>query len=195
MSRLRLLGPFVLLALGACAQPENYVVRLDTGAPSALVVTTAGGAVALDAPGQAVNLEAPSRAPAPAQLSDEDVRRIWAAALAHEPPAPVSFVLHFRLASTALTPDSRALLPEVLDAVRTRPAPEVAIAGFTDRAGSANYNLALGLRRARAVAREVEQAGVPATEIDVKSYGAAQPLVEGASPLEPKNRRVEVTVR
>lgn len=191
----RALAVLLLLGLGACAQPENYVVLLDKGEPSALVVTTGGGAATLDTPGQAVALEAAAKPPARVTLADADVRRIWAAALAAEPPTPVSFLLYFLLDSTTLTPDSRAKLPDVLAAVKTRPAPEVAIAGYTDRSGPPDYNYQLGLRRARAVAREVEAAGVPAAAVSTFSYGAAQPLVPSSRPFEPRNRRVEITVR
>jgi outer membrane protein OmpA-like peptidoglycan-associated protein len=195
MTRLRILAPLLLLAVAACARPENYVVLLDKGAPSALTVTTGGGSVQLDTPGEAVRLAAADQAPAPVALPDPEVRRIWAAALAHEPPAPVSFLLYFLLDSTTLTPDSRAKLPDVLAAVRARPAPEVTIAGYTDRSGPPDYNIALGLRRARAVARDVVAAGVPREAVETRSYGAAQPLVETRGAFEPRNRRVEITVR
>jgi outer membrane protein OmpA-like peptidoglycan-associated protein len=107
----------------------------------------------------------------------------------------VSFQLYFLLDSTNLTPDSRRLLPVVLSAVQTRPAPEVSIAGYTDRSGSTDYNYELGLRRANSVAREVEAAGVPSSAVSTFSYGAAQPLVATTRAFEPRNRRVEITVR
>jgi len=192
----KLLAPLLLvLALGACAQTENYVVLLDKGEPSALVVTTGGGAATLDTPGQAVSLDAPANAPERVSLADAEVKRIWAEALAHEPPAPVSFLLYFLLDSTTLTPESRRLLPDVLTAVRSRPAPEVSIAGYTDRSGTADYNYQLGLDRANAVARDVVAVGVPSSAVSTFSYGAAQPLVPTARPFEPRNRRVEITVR
>jgi hypothetical protein len=73
----------LVLALGACAKTENYVVLLDKGEPSALVVTTGGGAATLDKPGQAVNLEASAKAPAPVALPDPVVKRMGAAGVAH----------------------------------------------------------------------------------------------------------------
>jgi len=191
----RTVAVLALFALGACAQPKNYVVLLDEGRPTSVTVTTAGGAATLDRPGQAVSLPDRNNAPQSARLSDQEVRTLWAEALAHEPPAPVSFILYFVLDSTALTPESRASLTQVLAAVRTRPAPEVAIVGYTDRSGTNDYNFELGLRRAQAVRREIEAAGVPATLISVASYGQANPLIPNAREFEPRNRRVELTVR
>jgi outer membrane protein OmpA-like peptidoglycan-associated protein len=160
-----------------------------------VTVTTSAGTATLDRPGQAVALSSRDRAPEAASLTDQEVRTLWAEALAHEPPAPVSFILYFILDSTTLTPESRRSLSEVLGIVRARPAPEVAVVGYTDRSGTNEYNYELGLRRAQAVRREIEAAGVPSSLISVASYGPANPLIPNAREFEPRNRRVELTVR
>ncbi len=83
----------------------------------------------------------------------------------------------------------------MLDLIRQRPAPEVVIVGHTDRSGDPSYNYELALRRANAVRREVEAIGVPAELITVTSHGGGNPLVPSSRPYEPRNRRVEITVR
>jgi outer membrane protein OmpA-like peptidoglycan-associated protein len=45
------------------------------------------------------------------------------------------------------------------------------------------------------VRREVEAIGVPSSLVSVASHGAGNPLIPGNRPYEPRNRRVEVTVR
>ena len=194
----RIAGLFVVVALAGCAAPkppQNYVVLLDDGAPGALRVETAAGARILERPGEAAAIPDVARAPEEVALGEAAVREIWGAALAHEPPAPVTFVLHFALESATLTPESRDRLPEVLEAARTRPAPEVVIVGHTDRSGPPEHNFRLGLRRAQAARRLLLAAGLPAETVEIDSYGAAQPLIDNGRAFEPDNRRVEITVR
>jgi outer membrane protein OmpA-like peptidoglycan-associated protein len=105
-------------------------------------------------------------------------------------------LLYFVLDTPNLVPASRAELPKLLELIRQRPAPEVVIVGHTDRSGDdQRYNYELGLRRANAVRREVEAIGVPPDLITVTSHGGNNPLVPTTRPYEPRNRRVEVTVR
>ncbi|HLI13676.1 MAG TPA: OmpA family protein [Alphaproteobacteria bacterium] len=184
----------LLIALGACATP-NYVVLLDSGRPSAVIVSNRGGEKVLDKPGEAVEIPSAARAPEPTTLSASDITKNWGDAIAYQPPAPVNFVLYFVLDTTKLTPESRAELPKVLALIKERPAPEVAIVGYTDRSGTEGYNYQLGLRRAEAVKHEIEAIGVPDSLISVASYGSRNPLVETKQPYEPRNRRVEITVR
>lgn len=51
----------------------------------------------------------------------------------------------------------------------------VTVGGNCDERGSSEYNLALGSRRAKAVARSLELDGVPAAQIKVLSYGEEKP--------------------
>jgi len=192
----RLLAVILLPAvMCACASPQNYVVLLDSGKPSAITVKNQTGEQVLDKPGQAIAIADATSAPKSVVLAESEVKKIWAIALAYEPPSPVSFILYFILDSTTLTPGSRAELPKVLELIKRRPAPEVAVTGYTDRSGTSEYNYDLGLRRAEAVRREIEAIGVPSSLINVASYGAANPLVETHRDYEPRNRRVEITVR
>ena len=66
----------------------------------------------------------------------------------------------------------------------------------TDTMGEAKSNLALGLRRANAVRSILVQAGLPPATVDVTSHGEADLLVKTRDNTpEPRNRRVEITVR
>ncbi|HXT28481.1 MAG TPA: OmpA family protein, partial [Vicinamibacterales bacterium] len=89
-----------------------------------------------------------------------------------------------------------ALVPTILDAVKALSVPEVVIIGHTDTMGEAKSNLALGLRRANAVRSILVQAGLPPATVDVTSHGEADLLVKTRDNTpEPRNRRVEITVR
>jgi len=57
-------------------------------------------------------------------------------------------------------------------------------------------NFELGLRRATAIRTRLIEAGVAAAMIEVSSHGEADQLVKTADEVaEPRNRRVEITVR
>ncbi len=179
--------------LGACG--ANRVVLLDSGHPSAVTITNDAGETQLDHPGQAVEISSASRAPKPIELSQADIDQEWRDALALQPLPPVTWVLNFVLDTTRLTPAARSELPQVLDLIKQRPVPEVSVVGYTDRSGTQDYNLQLALRRAQTVRREIEAIGVPTDAITVDSFGAANPLIATKNPYEPRNRRVEITVR
>ncbi len=73
------------------------------------------------------------------------------------------------------------------------PSAKVRLEGHTDERGSAEYNIALGERRAQTVARELKAVGVTDSQLSVISYGKERPAVPGSSEeAYSKNRRVEV---
>jgi outer membrane protein OmpA-like peptidoglycan-associated protein len=151
--------------------------------------------VELAAAGAAARI-ARGAAPEPATLDDAEVQRVFGPALASLPPPPKQFVLFFRFDSEELTDESRRLVQDVLRAVKERPEPDVTAIGHTDSTGTPAGNAELGLRRARAVRSILVEAGLAAGSIAVTSYGEAALLVRTADGVfEPRNRRVEITVR
>lgn len=73
------------------------------------------------------------------------------------------------------------------------PGAKVRLEGNTDERGSAEYNVALGERRAQAVARELKAKGVSDSQLSIVSYGKERPAVQGHDEAAyAKNRRVEI---
>jgi outer membrane protein OmpA-like peptidoglycan-associated protein len=137
-----------------------------------------------------------TRAPRIRTLHESDVNRLFGEILGTLPPVPRHFILAFRFDSEELTEDGKQLLPDVLQAVKSYPVPEVVVVGHTDTTGTPQSNAELGLRRANAVRALLVQAGLNPVAIDVRSHGEAELLVPTADGVfEPRNRRVEVTVR
>jgi peptidoglycan-associated lipoprotein len=65
--------------------------------------------------------------------------------------------------------------------------------GHTDERGGSEYNLALGQRRAEAVAKSLGLLGVAAARVEPVSFGKERPAVEGHDEAAwSKNRRVEL---
>ena len=70
---------------------------------------------------------------------------------------------------------------------------KVHVDGYTCELGSAEYNVALGQRRAQAVANFLESKGVSESQIVLVSYGKERPADPSHNELAwMKNRRVEV---
>lgn len=132
----------------------------------------------------------------PALMSEDEIQRRFAEAMAARPLPPRDFVLYFETATETLTAQSQAELQQIVAFVRTRIAPDVSIVGHTDTTDSAAANIALGLRRATLVRDQLLAAGLPQERIDTASHGEADPIIKTDDNVaEARNRRVEVIVR
>lgn len=130
------------------------------------------------------------------KISGDDVERLFGPALDALPPEPRSFTLYFKFESDDLTEESTRLVPSVLSIVKQRSDPEVAIVGHTDTMGLPEANIALGMKRAAFVRKLLIEAGLDPTTIELVSHGEAAPLIRTPDETpEPRNRRVEITVR
>jgi outer membrane protein OmpA-like peptidoglycan-associated protein len=161
----------------------------------AVVVQEGGSEIVLDTAYASVRTGADGRLDSGRATPDE-VRAIFAGALAAEPPRPVTFILYFVEATDQFTPESQALVDQVLLAIASRPAPELTVAGHTDTVGTDQYNDALSLRRAERVRTLLLGRGIPPASVVAVGRGKRELLVptpDGAA--EPRNRRVEITVR
>jgi outer membrane protein OmpA-like peptidoglycan-associated protein len=188
------------LWLGACAsKPRAIVVLLpeqDDGTVGRAAVENDAGSVDLEAARDSTRVRTSRRPGAVTTMSEAEVQRIFGAALAALPPSPRRFVLNFRFQSAELTEDSRALVTQVLEAVRARPLATVAVTGHTDTMGTPRANHALGLKRAAAVRKLLVAAGLDPARIEVSSLGESDLLVSTKDEApEPRNRRVDITVR
>ena len=179
------------------ARADTIVLLPDEGASTAgrLVVRGGAGEVSLDEPWASTRVHATGSPQAVTPLAEDGRSRVHEA-LAGLPLAPVTFTLHFTLESEKLTAESLSRLNDVGAAATGRPAVEVLVSGHTDRSGATDANVALGLSRAASIRDLLVKSGVPAAAIRITSHGEATPIVptrDGA--FEPRNRRVEITVR
>lgn len=167
------------------------------GRVGAVTVTNAGGVRTLDTAGQATRVRDAQSAPTvPQVLGQAEIEGLFGAALITEPVPPMHFNLYFEADSTALTAASRDDIPRILDAIRERSSADTSVTGHTDTLGDPKRNFELGLRRAMAIGSLLAAAGVDPGLLDIGSHGETNLLVptpDGAA--EPRNRRVEVTVR
>ncbi|MGH8751809.1 MAG: OmpA family protein, partial [Burkholderiales bacterium] len=88
------------------------------------------------------------------------------------------------------------IVPEVFAEIARRPAPEVVVIGHTDAVGTLEYNDTLSLQRAKKVRDDLVKLGIPTEHIRVAGRGKRELLVPTRDEVsEPRNRRVEISVR
>jgi outer membrane protein OmpA-like peptidoglycan-associated protein len=167
----------------------------DSGTVGRVVVSNSAGSTELSTAWASTRVNT-SQAPTVRVLSESEVMRRFGDIIATLPPPSRHFTLLFRFDSEALTAEGAKLVQDVLQAVKNQPVPDVVVVGHTDTTGTPQNNAELGLRRANAVRTLLIDAGLGAAAIEVRSHGEAELLVKTADGVfEPRNRRVEITVR
>jgi OmpA-OmpF porin, OOP family len=176
---------------------EVVLLPDDAGQVGRITLSSPQGTQELSRAGEAVRVSTAEPAlPAPVAMDSAYISRVFGAALAARPGPPAHFVLYFEGDSDRLTAESQTRLAEVARSVVERRALAVSIVGHTDTVGTREYNFQLGLRRARRVQEAIRTQPVDQSIVRVDSHGEADPLVKtGDNVAEPRNRRVEVTVR
>jgi len=104
---------------------------------------------------------------------------------------------YFDYNQSSLRPDALKALQadstELRDIIVQYPDYKLTIEGHCDERGSAEYNLALGDRRAEAAKDYLAGVGIPATQLSVVSYGKEHPVCEEHDEAcWQKNRRVHI---
>jgi peptidoglycan-associated lipoprotein len=97
-----------------------------------------------------------------------------------------------------IRPDALTTLSSDVNVVKgilsNYPSQKLLVVGGADERGSAEYNLALGDRRARAAEQFLVTAGIPETQLTVVSYGKDRPVCEDHNEdCWQKNRRAAIT--
>jgi len=203
----RLVISIALLAAG-CARPPAAPVATRPVSQDLVVVVPGPdgkvGAVTVTHDGQETTLDsayATARVPGAGPVetgrtSEAEVRAIFGPALDAQPRRPVSFMLFFVFGTDSLTPESTAALGKIAGEVAERPEAEIIAIGHTDRVGSDQRNDALSLQRAERVRQELIGLGVSPDRVTAVGRGEREPLVPTEDEVaEPRNRRVEITIR
>lgn len=102
-------------------------------------------------------------------------------------------VFYFDFDKSDLKPEAREPLTYHAERLKDNPSMRVRLEGHADERGTPEYNLALGERRAIAVQRYLQVQGVPASQMEVISYGEERPVASGTGESNwSRNRRVEL---
>jgi len=151
--------------------------------------------------------EAPSAA-APAPVTEAPVKEAPAPMAAAAPPsaAPGVAVTEERLSQfddvrfdfdkSVVREDGRKTCGIVADYLKKHPQAKMLIEGHCDERGTAEYNMALGERRATAVMTYLVSLGVPKSALSTVSFGKEKPLDPGHNEEAwAKNRRAHFVLK
>jgi outer membrane protein OmpA-like peptidoglycan-associated protein len=129
-------------------------------------------------------------------LPEREVRSDFVRTFRALPARPISFLLYFITGTDTLTDESQAELSRMLEELRRRPAPDIVVIGHTDRVGAPEGNDELSLARAERVKADLVKQGIAAERIRAAGRGEREPVVATDDGVdEPRNRRVEISVR
>jgi len=104
--------------------------------------------------------------------------------------------VHFDFDRYSLRPEATRVLDEAINAMREDATLRLTIEGHTCNIGTAEYNLALGDRRANAVRDYLVSRGVTADRLQTVSYGEERPKYDNAREETRRlNRRAAMVVR
>lgn len=100
--------------------------------------------------------------------------------------------INFTSGSDALTPDSLAILNEVVSVLNQYPQARVTIGAHTDSQGPGDANLQLSKARAISVTRYLVEQGIDGSRLAPRAYGESQPRASNETAEgRAANRRVE----
>ena len=105
-----------------------------------------------------------------------------------------NYTVYFEFNKSDLTADARKIIGDAA-ATAKHGATRIEVNGYTDEAGTAQYNLGLSKRRAEAVRTALVADGIPAKRISIQAFGKSNPAVPTPDGVrEPRNRRAVVIV-
>jgi peptidoglycan-associated lipoprotein len=109
---------------------------------------------------------------------------------------PQSRSVYYEYDKSEIKPDGAKLVDAHAQYLRQHPEIKVKVEGNADERGSAEYNLALGQRRADAVMKRMTILGVPADRIETVSFGKEKPKATGHDEQSwSENRRSDIVYR
>ena len=101
-------------------------------------------------------------------------------------------VIYFNLDDTVPILEPSDVLIRIADVLKSHPNQRIHINGHACKLGKPAYNKRLALRRAKAVALQLEQLGVKREQMEIKSLGSEEPYRYNYEHQLSKDRRVEI---
>ena len=137
-----------------------------------------------------------ARAPQPASAPTPTRAMISATGASDAKAVPAKRSVYYEYDKAEITAEGRKLVESHADYLRAHPALKVVIEGNADERGSAEYNVALGQRRADGVSKIMTLLGVPLERIETVSFGKEKPKVSGHNETSwSENRRSDIVYR
>lgn len=162
--------------LAGCASD----VKLDENAPPVETRTPTSVGDAASGAG--------SSGAAQSKVTSVDLNKQNAEAIANTPK-----VIYFDFDSFVIQDQYRSIIEVYAKVLSSDKSKRLVIEGHTDERGGREYNLALGQKRAEAVANAIVLLGATPSQIESVSFGKERPAVAGSDEASmAKNRRAEL---
>ncbi|HTM62588.1 MAG TPA: peptidoglycan-associated lipoprotein Pal [Burkholderiales bacterium] len=137
---------------------------------------------------------ASSSAPAPAPHSARDIT--IGSGSGSTRTAPMMRSIYYAYDQSEITPESRKVIEANAEYLRQNPKVKVIVEGNADERGSAEYNVALGQRRADGVSKIMTLLGINSDRIESVSLGKEKPKVIGHDESAwSQNRRSDIVFK
>ncbi|MGK2898757.1 MAG: peptidoglycan-associated lipoprotein Pal [Burkholderiaceae bacterium] len=105
-------------------------------------------------------------------------------------------IVYFDFDSYVVKDEYRSIIDRFAKALAADRKKHLQVEGHTDERGGREYNLALGQKRAEAVAKSLALLGAADSQVEAVSFGKERPAVQGSDEAAwAKNRRAELNYR
>jgi len=164
---------------------------------AAAALAGCGSNVKLDEPAPVETRQTPAPAAQPQQPTQPAVTQVPTVDLfsqyTQEVNKGANRVVYFDFDSDVVKEEYRPLIELHAKRLNANKKAALNLEGHTDERGGREYNLALGQRRAEAVAKSLTLLGVGAAQVEAVSFGKERPAAQGGGEEAwAKNRRVEL---
>jgi len=104
--------------------------------------------------------------------------------------------IYFDFDKSSIRPDAREILKANAEIFTKNSAAKIVVEGYCDERGTAEYNMALGERRAQEAKQYLSNLGINASRMETVSYGEERPLDPGQNEAAwAQNRRVQFLLK
>jgi len=135
---------------------------------------------------------APAPAPAPAPQSSFAL----GSQSAGLKTAPMMRSIYYEYDRAEITAEGKKIIEANAEYLRSHPGVKVVVEGNADERGSAEYNVALGQRRADSVSKIMSLLGIPSERVETVSFGKEKPKIKGHDESSwSQNRRSDIVYR
>lgn len=177
---------FVLVCAAAALNLSACTTSSDDAAAQ-------GGNAALVQDGQGLGQDVPVGVDADGAVTVGDPSAQYNTSFAGPAALRENNTIYFRYDSDQIQDQYVGVMQAHAQYLRDNPDSRIIIEGHTDERGTPEYNIALGERRARSVARYMQNLGVDVNQLSIVSYGEEKPIDPGHSEAAwSKNRRAVI---
>jgi len=105
----------------------------------------------------------------------------------------IALYINFDTGKSIIKPESKAIIEQIVQMLKSNPALAISVEGHTDNVGSQEYNKKLSDERAKTVVTAIVAQGIDAKRLTSIGYGQDKPVADNSTEEgRAKNRRVEL---